>query len=84
MAFLMWIHRSHRNLSAFGAQGLTFTPGWAVGWWFIPIFNLFRPFQIVREIWQASDPGMPAGAAWRRAPSSPLIGWWWGVGPDLS
>ena len=79
IAFLMWVHRSHRNLSALGAQGLKFTPGWAVGWWFIPILNLFQPFRIIREIWRASDPSVAIGTAWRAAPSSPLIGWWWGL-----
>src|SRR5688572_5676802 len=36
----MWIYRAHANLSDAGVDGLEFTPGWAVGWYFIPIANL--------------------------------------------
>src|SRR5262249_39937269 len=39
IAFLIWFHRAHRNAAHLGAKGLTFTPAWAVGWFFIPIMN---------------------------------------------
>ncbi len=77
-AFLMWLHRVRRNLPALGAEGLRFTPGWAVGWWFVPIMNLFRPFQIMSETWRASDPGA-VGGDWPSARRTPLIGWWWAL-----
>src|SRR5687768_18623297 len=32
----LWIHRAHANLRDAGVGGLEFTPGWAVGWYFIP------------------------------------------------
>ena len=36
----------------------SFTPGWSVGWFFVPIMNPWKPFQAMREIWQASaEPG---------------------------
>ena len=76
IAFLMWLHRVRRNLTALGAKGLRFSPGWSVGWWFVPIMNVFRPFQIVNETWQASDPGA-AGDDWPSARYAPLIGGWW-------
>ncbi len=50
----MWIHGAHANLRAAGMIGLEFTPGWAVGWYFIPIANLFKPFQAMRELWNRS------------------------------
>ncbi|HEY3391478.1 MAG TPA: DUF4328 domain-containing protein [Lacipirellulaceae bacterium] len=56
VAFLMWVHRAHRNLPALGATGLEFTPRGAVGWYFVPIANLFKPYQCMREIYNASDP----------------------------
>ena len=31
IAVAMWIHRAHANLYEAGAEGLQFTPGWAVG-----------------------------------------------------
>lgn len=56
VVFLMWEYRAHSNLRALKAENVEFTPGWAVGWWFIPILNLFKPFQVMREIWCESDP----------------------------
>lgn len=76
IAWCMWQHRAQRNLGDLGRVGLRFTPGWAAGWWFVPIANLFKPFQSVRELWKASEPVVD-GSAWFRSRSSPLIGWWW-------
>jgi hypothetical protein len=81
VAFLMWFHRSHRNLPSLGATGLRFTPGWAVGWWFIPVFSLFRPYQVMKEIWRGSDPATRPGLEeppWP-PPSTAMVGWWWGL-----
>ena len=75
--FLLWIHRAYKNLSALGATGLKYSPGWAVGGFFVPFLNLVRPFQVVTEIWKASDPSTMAGAAWENSPSSPIIAQWW-------
>src|SRR5205809_7873998 len=51
----IWQHRAQANARALTHDGTEFTPGWAVGWWFIPIANLFKPFQTVRELWKASE-----------------------------
>jgi len=56
VAFLMWMHRAHRNLPALGAQNLKYSPGWAVGGWFVPFLNLVRPYQVMGEIWRESKP----------------------------
>jgi len=79
IAFLMWVHRAHKNLSSLGATDLRFTPGWAVGWFFIPIMNLFRPYQAVAEISKASDPKVDTteGTSWKSVAALPLVGWWW-------
>lgn len=71
--FAVWIHRVSSNLHALGTPGLRFTPGWAVGWYFVPIANLWKPFQAMKEIWRASkNPG-----AWQSETISPVLGWWW-------
>lgn len=75
IVFGMWIYRANKNCRGFGAAGMEFTPGWSVGWYFIPIANLFKPYQAMKEIWQvSSDP-----KRWRTEPGSPLLGWWWGL-----
>ncbi len=49
----MWIYRAHANLRDRGIEMET-SPGWAVGWFFVPIMNLFKPFQAMRELWSES------------------------------
>lgn len=77
--FCMWIHRAHRNLPSLGVSGLKYSPRWAVGGFFVPILNLFRPIQVTTEIWKASDPttDVSDSAAWQRAPTTALIPSWW-------
>ncbi|HTH50870.1 MAG TPA: DUF4328 domain-containing protein [Pyrinomonadaceae bacterium] len=58
IVFLMWLHRSAANLAPLGASYIEFTPGWCVGWWFIPFANLVKPFQAVRSVWAESDPAV--------------------------
>jgi hypothetical protein len=81
IGFLMWFHRAHRNLPALGAKNLEFTPGWAVGGFFVPFLNLFRPYKVAVEIWKGSSPevGVSDGVSWEYAASSPLLGFWWGL-----
>ncbi|MBS1798098.1 MAG: DUF4328 domain-containing protein [Acidobacteria bacterium] len=77
--FLIWLYRSFNNLSALKAKHLEFTPGWAVGWWFIPFANLVKPFQVVRELWNESDPEFDEDAVFGYAGGGtpPMIGLWW-------
>ena len=75
IVFLVWVYRANRNARALGAQDMRFTPSWSVGWFFVPIMSLWKPFQAMREIWQASaQPGN-----WRAVPAPPLLGWWWAL-----
>ncbi|HRJ88637.1 MAG: DUF4328 domain-containing protein [Blastocatellia bacterium] len=78
--FLVWMYRAHKNLEFLRPTDLRFTPGWAVGWWFIPFANLVKPFQAMREIWCESDPEVadePAflSASLHSAPA--FMGFWW-------
>jgi hypothetical protein len=77
--FLCWFYRARANVSLWGARGLTGSPGWAVGYFFIPILNLFRPCQVAQETWRASGPetGPHDAFTWRRVAGSPLIVAWW-------
>lgn len=53
--FGRWIVLAHRNVQALGATYVEFTPGWALGWFFIPIANLWKPYQAMRSLWQYSS-----------------------------
>lgn len=69
----MWLHKANANLRAAGID-MAFTPNGAWGWYFVPIANLFKPYQAMREIWNESH----------RTPDSfagdgpTLLNVWWG------
>jgi hypothetical protein len=67
-----WIYNTACNARAFGAQNLQVSPGWAVGFYFIPIMSFFKPFQAIEEIWDASV--VPSSL---RTPL--LLRFWWGA-----
>jgi len=73
VVFARWIIASHKTVRALGAQGMTITPGWAVGYYFIPFINLVRPYTAMKELWCASVD--PQHATTQVAPSL-LPGWW--------
>jgi Domain of unknown function (DUF4328) len=75
--FCFWIHRANSNARALGAERMSFTPGWSVGWFFVPIMNIFRPYQVVREIWNSSGPSADSGGNDVSAPI--VIKVWWGL-----
>jgi serine/threonine protein kinase len=77
--WLAWFRRAYLNLPALGARRLRFRPWWAVGAWLVPVFSLFRPKQVLNDVWRASDPDLPPDQAdgWRRRPVAELLGWWW-------
>jgi hypothetical protein len=79
VAFGMWTYRAYGNLPALGGRQLRMTPGWAVGSYFIPILNLFRPYQAVVEVWKVSDPAVGVTTQHSRslARATPLLGLWW-------
>jgi hypothetical protein len=77
VTFLIWIHRSHRNLQTLGNRKLKYSPGWAVACWFVPILNAVCPYQVMVEIWKGSDPRNVNDADPRRGKGSILVGCWW-------
>lgn len=71
---LRWVYLTNRNAQALN-PAMTVTPGWAVFWFFIPIANLWKPFDGVRQTWQASaDPQAPDAV-----PIPMVMRMWWGL-----
>ena len=73
IATLRWIYRANANAHALGAADMMVSPGWAVGWFFVPLMNLAMPFIAVREMWKAS--ANPKD--WQLEPASAMILVWW-------
>lgn len=83
IVFGTWIVRSAKNAWLFAEvtrlrsrpgfkvqqDSLPDTPGWAVGWFFIPIASLWKPYAAMRDIVQAS--------IMREGPPGFLLPTWW-------
>jgi len=78
LGYLFWIYRAAQNARALGRESLMTTPGTAVFCWLIPILNLFRPYQVVRALYQGADSGDDLRGDWvlRRSWLFPI---WWGA-----
>lgn len=76
-AICVWrfMHRANKNLRAAGVQNLEFTPGWCIGWWFIPFANLIMPRNAMAELYKAS--AKPTDPAWRTGDVPPALNTWW-------
>ncbi len=76
--FLRWMHLAYSNLHKLQIPGLRTSPTIAMWSWFIPVLNLFRPYQVMKEIWQASDPASTADN-WKTIKPPGVMGLWWGL-----
>lgn len=70
---LVWSYRVTANTRRRVGDRLDVTPGWAIGWWFVPIANLFKPLQMVSQNLRVAE----AGNAWRRRDRPEVLGLWW-------
>lgn len=79
IVFLIWLYKAYSNLTPLQGQSLQSSPGWAVGWWFIPFANLVKPFQVVRELYNESDPEFDPQSSFMYVPAGTpfVIGLWW-------
>lgn len=68
--FLAWLSRTVDNAPAVGAGRPLVTPIWSIGWWFVPIANLVRPYQIVRDLHDRMAIGTSIGGGWI------VLVWW--------
>ena len=79
IVFIVWFHRAYSNLPALGAPSMRYGTGWAIGAWFIPIFNYVRPGQIAHDISRGSDPDEPdqLPGDWNDSDAGQLVSAWW-------
>lgn len=73
IVFCRWIYVAGSNLIAAGYDDLEFTPAARIWWFAVPIACLFKPFQGMRELWNASH-----GESYY-AEGNPLVATWWAL-----
>lgn len=67
-----WTYRAMKNLRVMGYK-TTVSPGWTIGWHFIPFALLWMPFTGMAQIWRGSVHGAPTGN--NKLPISMRL-WW--------
>jgi uncharacterized membrane protein len=73
IASLRWIYVSAQNAQRVAAGRLSNSPGMSVGWYFVPVATLWKPYQAMVEIWKASK--NPSG--WSGERRTALLPIWW-------
>ena len=72
--FLKWTYRVVANARLLN-PAMKAKPGWAIGWYFVPIAFLWKPFSYFKETWGVSH--NPASPAMVFTPA--ILRWWWGL-----
>ena len=68
LAFVAWLSRAVEATPALGLGTPSRSPREAIGWWFVPIANLFIPFQIIRDLHRRVSLG--------RGGTGLIVTWW--------
>ncbi len=70
---MRWTYVANYNVHQLGAQNMKFSPRWSIGYYFIPILNLWKPYQAMKEIWKTSKSPL----SWESATASSVLSLWW-------
>ncbi|MEZ5980126.1 MAG: DUF4328 domain-containing protein [Planctomycetota bacterium] len=73
--FARWILSASRDAHRTAQFPMKYTPGWAVGWYFVPFANLVVPCQVMAELFRVAAP--KHGPERLSGSARPLIAAWW-------
>jgi hypothetical protein len=73
IVFARWIYVAGANLLDAGFDDLEFSSGSRIWWFLVPIAALFKPFQGMRELWNASHGNTDY------TEGNALVGTWWAL-----
>jgi len=77
VTFIKWFRRAYFNLHL-RVDNLSFNEGWAAGSWFFPIVNLYRPYQIMKELYRETKKFLRTKGLYKETSlDSGFLGWWW-------
>jgi hypothetical protein len=77
-ACVVAVWRLYRFVVARRPRSVRYRSWWAIGGWFIPIWQAFRPKQIVNDMWRLTDAGAASASGplrGRRVPAWTTV-WW--------
>jgi hypothetical protein len=78
----MWIYRVAANAQVVMPDDNRITPGWSVGWFFVPFANLVMPYRALRQHWN----GLHGNADLSAGLPGWAFAWWmlWLLGNSIS
>lgn len=75
--FIQWFRRAYYNLHL-RVNHLAYSEGWAAGSWFVPIVSLYRPYQIMKELYQETKKLLTKNEiAFNHNFTTNSLGLWW-------
>ncbi|MDQ2793256.1 MAG: DUF4328 domain-containing protein [Bacteroidota bacterium] len=78
IALVLWAHRAYANLHRLHKTPRPRHSEGAGGWgWFIPIMNLWYPYQVLKDLWVLTQRYAQPDEAIRYERDNSLIGGWW-------
>ncbi len=66
VVFIRWLHRAYKNLDVVVPGTRRYGHGWAIGGWFVPFLNLWRPKEIINDIHRGGE-----------GPNATTLLWFW-------
>ena len=79
ITFIMWFRRAYYNLHQ-RLNVLSHSEGWAAGSWFVPFINLYRPYQIMKELYGFTKAYFRKKGVFEKIHyTTDYLGWWWAL-----
>ena len=75
--FLRLLYKAVQQAKGFMTPFTYVSPGWAVGYWFIPIVGLYKPYRIIHALFAAC--AKEAGGDAKPAAGEQLLSAWWAL-----
>ncbi len=76
ITFIKWFRRAYFNLGQLN-KNLSTTDGWVAGAWFIPVYSLFRPYQLMKEMFVETNEILKTRVEGYTSQPIKSIGVWW-------
>lgn len=79
ITFIQWFRRAYNNLIV-KVGYLSHSEGWAAGSWFVPIISLYRPYHMMKELYQETEEFLDKKKININSNfTTDFLGWWWGL-----
>ena len=76
VVFIVYLYRASKNTELWDTRSRTWTPGWTIAGWFIPLANFVIPALVVADIWRRT-PEPASGREGGRSNSAGIVWLWW-------